>query len=303
MDHEPDVSPDDTQPRPAVSAQIPDEDEKPRSNRLLVVTVFLALTLMCIASITLAGVAGWRDGVSAFQTLKAATQVSYIENQEALAREDLKNERYEIAYERCKYILTLQPYYPGAAACMTTSQLMLSVTPTPTVTATPILPTPTPAPTNTPGSGMPSAEELFIRGQTAVRDGFYEDAMKWLEALRGLDVNYRRKDVEDLLVKTYLALGDQYKFQGRLSEMVIVIKKALQIRDLSDTSWPFTINVTELYLSGRDYLNGENYALASQVFEKLMAMAPTYLDTKDLACQAFSKAGNTAALTQYCGSS
>lgn len=300
MDHEPAVTLEDTHPRPAVAPPPSIELDAPRSNRLIVGTVLVALVFMCVASISLAGVAGWRDGYTAFQTLKASTQVAYIEKQQALANDDLKNERYEIAFERCKYILTLQPYYPGAAACLTTAQLALSVTPTATTSPTPIPLTPTPAPTNTPGSGLPSAEELFIRGQTAIRDGNYETAMNWLEALRGLNANYRRKDVEDMLVKTYLALGDQYKFQGRLSEMVVVIKKALQIRDLGDTDWPFTINVTELYLSGRDYLNAENYTLASQVFERLMGMAPTYLDTRDLACQAFTKAGNTAAFTKYC---
>jgi len=124
--------------------------------------------------------------------------------------------------------------------------------------------------------------------------------MSWLEALRALNGSFRRREVEDMLVTVYQALGNQYRFEGRLSEMVVVIEKALKIRALPDTDWQFTINVTKLYLSARGYLDAENFALAAQVFATLMEIAPRYLDTRELACRAFNAAGDSANVARFC---
>jgi tetratricopeptide (TPR) repeat protein len=308
---EPEFSPDDTQPRrpvvvPPDTSDSADEapGEQPAGgcgNRLLVVLTVLALFLLFAASVGLSGLAGWRDGVVIMQTRKAATLVAYVGGQATLAHDDCDQGHYELCYERCKFIATQQPFYPGMDACMSYAQLVLSVTPTTLPSVAP--PTPTLGPTlsvTTGDGGDYSLEDLFARAQEAVRTSDYESAMKWLEALRGKDAEFHRKEVEDLLVKTYQALGNQYKYEGRLSEMIIVIRKALKIRPLPDTDWEFTINAAELYLSAKGYLDAQNYALAASVFGRLMDIAPTFMDTKTLACQAFSGAGDTAAFAKYC---
>jgi hypothetical protein len=308
LDQEPDLSPDDTQPRPLADDVIDAEDVGPVGgcgSRLLVGAVVLALACLFITSIGLSGYAGWRDGVEIAQTKKSGTLVAYLGDQATTAADDCKQERYELCYTRCEYVAKHQeqPFSFGVEACMALALPALSATPTPTVTPTAVPRTLTPSPSLPPGdnSGLPSPEELFARSQEAVRTEDYESAMKWLESLRGRDADFHRKEVEEMLVKTYLALGTRYRQEGRLSEMIIVIKKAQKLRSLDDTDWGFTINVAELYLTAKGYLDAENYAMADKVFSRLMTMAPTYLDTKDLACEAFRHTGNSEQLKQWCG--
>ena len=168
---------------------------------------------------------------------------------------------------------------------MSTAQAGLNATPLATATPSPAASTPTPPPfTPTPSLTPPtnpggfSPAELFARGEEAARRSDYESAVSWLEALRGLDFSYRRSEVESLLLTAYQALGSQYRFEGRLSEMVVVIRKALRINPLSDTDWAFTIDAAELYLSARGYLDAGNIPLAAQVFRRLMDMARHLLD-------------------------
>jgi hypothetical protein len=184
---------------------------------------------------------------------------------------------------------------------MTLAQLALSATPTPTVTPTVQPPTPTLTPTLPPNEGgLPSPEELFARAQDTIRTEDYESAMKWLEALRGRDADFRRKEVEEMLVKTYLALAGRYKFEGRLSEMIIVVKKALKISTLPDTDWEHTAMVAQYYLDAKAALDAGNLALAEKGFSTLIEIAPTWLDTRELACRTFTATGNTAQLQKWC---
>ncbi len=310
LSQEPPQAPEDTQPRPVVT--LPDEDTQPQviapragcADRLMITGVWLAMIGIFVAAVALAGVAGWRDGGVAKRQTQAATLITAVAHQATLARADLDGGRYELALARCAHISTLQPLNPGARACLSTAQAALSATAT--FTRTPVTPTPTRTPTATlpapatPGAAS-SAEELYAQAQTAFRNEDYEAAMKWLEALRGLPADStRRKEVEDLLVQTYLALADQYRFDGRYGEMVVVIRKALKIRPLPGTDWEFTAYAAELYLSARTYLDAGNVAEASKVFETLMSQAPAFSsDTKSLACQAFAAAGNRAAMTKY----
>jgi tetratricopeptide (TPR) repeat protein len=309
---EPPLTSDDTHPRPAITTldraeAVPStaEEEQPASgcgSPLLIGAVALAFLCLFVTSVGLAGYAGWRDGVQSAQTRKAATVVAYAGEQATLARQDCDEGRYELCNERCAYIATQQPGFPGMEACMSLAQIALSATPTPTTTITSAPPTTTPGSTtaaSTDSAGGFTAEELYARALEAFRRPDYEEAMKWLEALRGLNADFHRKEVEDMLVATYQALGGQYQFEGRLSEMIVVIKKALQIRPLPNTDWEFTINAAELYLSAKGYLDAGNYDLADKVFIRLMDTAPSYLDSKTLACTAFASANDGASLKKY----
>ncbi|MDW8300717.1 MAG: hypothetical protein RML95_15400, partial [Anaerolineae bacterium] len=259
------------------------------------------LLFMFVAVVSLAGIAGWRDGGIARQTQRAIALAGTLEGQLTLAANDLVNQQYSLARGRCQYILEQQPFNRSAAACLSTAQAGLLATATPTPAPPTATPTPLPqTPTPTRASGAFTPEELFARGQEAMRRSDWESAMSWLEALRALDGTFRRREVEDMLVTVYQALGNQYRFEGRLSEMVVVIEKALKIRALPDTDWQFTINVTKLYLSARGYLDAGNYALAAEVFTTLMEIAPNYLNTRELACRAFNAAGDSASSARFC---
>ncbi len=310
---EPPPSLEDTQPRPVVAEPVdaaPDiadaadtAEEAPAggcSNPLLIIAVVMAFACLFVSSIGLAAYAGWRDGAESAQTKKAGTLVSYLGNQATLARGDCDEGRYELCNERCQYVATQQPSFPGMASCMTLAQLALSATPTPSATPTMLPPTPTPSQTPTANvGGLPSPEELFARSQEAIRTEDYESAMKWLEALRGRDADFRRKDVEDMLVKTYLALAGPYKVEKRFSEMIIVVKKAAKIRTL-DGDWDFTAKVAQMYLDAKAALDAQNYALADKDFSWLIENAPLWEDTRELACKTFNLSGDTAQIKKHC---
>ncbi|MCE7946296.1 MAG: hypothetical protein DYG88_02600 [Chloroflexi bacterium CFX4] len=291
----------DTQPR---RIPLPIEEEAAPSgcgNTLLIGTVALFLLFMFVAVVGLAGVAGWRDGTTARSTQRALALSGTLDGQRTLAANDLANGQFSLARGRCQYILEQLPFNREATDCLSTAQAGLLATATPTPAPPTATPTPQPeTPTATPQSGAFTPEELFARGQEALRRSDWESAMSWLEALRALDGTFRRREVEDMLVSAYQALGNQYRFEGRLSEMVVVIEKALKIRALPDTDWQFTINATKLYLSARGYLDAGNFALAAQVFANLMEIAPSYLNTRELACRAFASAGDSANSARFC---
>jgi tetratricopeptide (TPR) repeat protein len=310
LDPEPQPTLEDTQPRVLHAAADDWQESEPRrgcGSRLMVALVVLIIMGMALVTLALAAVAGWRDGGLMRQTQRAGAVEATLDRQATLGWQDLAEQRYELAFIRCDYVATLQPAYPDIRACMSTAQAGLNATPLATATPSPPASTPTPppltpmpslTPPTNPGGFSPT--ELFARGEEAARRSDYESAVSWLEALRGLDSSYRRSEVESLLLTAYQALGSQYRFEGRLSEMVVVIRKALRINPLSDTDWAFTIDAAELYLSARGYLDAGNIPLAAQVFRRLMEMAPTFsTDTKTLACRAFSAAGDTASLTQF----
>ena len=314
IEPEPEPTLEDTQPR--IVEAVAEDWEEPRrgcGSRLLVALVVLILMGMALVTFALAALAGWRDGGLIRQTERAGAVAGTLDRQATLGWQDLADGRFELAFTRCDYVATLQPGYPDIRSCVSTAQAGLNASPAVTSTTTPdaaVSPAPvTPSPD--PGSPTPSltppahpggfsTAELFARGEEAARRSDYENAVSWLEALRALDSSYRRSEVENMLLTAYQALGSQYRFEGRLSEMVVVIRKALRINSLSDTDWAFTIDAAELYLSARGYLEAGNIPLAAQVFRTLMERAPTFsTDTKTLACRAFSEAGDTAALSQF----
>jgi len=312
LDREPQISPDDTQPRKPVTLSEPavtTEDTQPRpvetgcTNRLLVIITVVALIAIFFATVGLAAYAGVRDGQQDFRTRAAATQAFAFDDQATRGAQDLADQQYEGALAHCGYVLTQQPYYPGVARCAMTAQAALSATPTPsptfTSTALPPSATPTLPPVETAAGSADASITIDSQiglAEQAYRSNDYERAQSLLEALRGRpDLNDKqRSTIDDDLFNTYIALAGQYKFDGNLSAMVIVIKAAEKIRSLQDTQWPGELDAAELYLSARGDYDAGNYAQAAKVFPTLLTRYPTYLDAKTLGCASFAKAGDSA---------
>ncbi|GAB4548122.1 MAG: hypothetical protein OHK0023_10630 [Anaerolineae bacterium] len=285
-----------------------EEDVPPQrgcGSTLLGLLLTLMVLFMMVATVAIAGFAGYRDGGILRQTQRSEALVGTAQRQETLASNDLGAGQYSLARSRCEYLITLQPFNQNAVTCLATAQagLVMTATPTPAPpTTTPTMPPPTQPTVNASGGNAGfTAEELFLRGQTAARSTEWESAIAWFEALRALDGTFRRQEVETALVEAYTALGSQYRYEARYSEMIVVIEKALKIRSLADTDWGFTVNAAKIYLSARNYLDAGSYALAAQDFARLMEIAPQFSsDTRTLACEAFSKAGDSANASRFC---
>ncbi|MBX3063476.1 MAG: hypothetical protein KF726_10905 [Anaerolineae bacterium] len=304
MIQEPPITQGDTKPRRPVDPSA-EPERRGCANPLLTAVVILALLGMFVMMLGVAAFAGYRDGGVVRQTQKAVALYGTMDGQATLAWRNLDEGNYTIARERCVYIIGINAQYPGMRNCVSTAEAALNATPTftpsPTATITP-LPTATvdtSASTSTSAGFTP--DSLFNNAELAYQQADYETAQAYLEALRGLDFNYRKQEVEDRLVDVYLKLAAKYQAEGKLAQMVVVIQRARDIRNIDNTGWTYTMDATNLYLSARDYLNAQNYGMAAQVFRNLFAIgAINYLDSKTLGCEAFSKAGDTASFQQYC---
>jgi len=288
------------------------------ANRLLISFVLASFLFLCVAMIGLAGLAGYRDGVNDAATYAMNTKIADIGTQEAHIGQDQQAGRWESVLARCQYVATLRPGDQAMANCMSQAEQALSATPSPSITptATATLNPPTDTPTVNPigeSDGTPTVTanptealllDLWTRAQEAFRQNQYETARSYLEALQEADKTYDAHDVVDMLCNTYQALGNMYQNPAQLSQMIVTINKALDLNcplRPSQGDWRFTIQVSELYLSAKGYLEAGNYSLADTVFKRFMSADPSgYLDGKTLACQAFSKAGDSAAIQTYC---
>ncbi len=312
MDYEPEISAEDTQPRAPIVVPLerPQETlpEEPRgcANPLLLLFVLLSLVILFVATVGLAGVAGYRDGVNDAATYAARTRVAVLGTQRALIGSDLQSTNWESALARCEYVGTLQPGDPGIAKCIDDAQRALSATPTPTTTPTSLPLTATLAPTlaltatqSQAVSPQSVSQELMARAQEELRKGQYETAIPMFEAVLA-DPTFSRQEIVPVLCSTYEKYGSQLDSEGRVSEMVVVISKAIKMScRLTRNDWEFTINAAQLYLDAKGYLDAGNYTSADKVFRRLMALTTSYQDTKVLGCQTFAKVGDTDASTQY----
>jgi hypothetical protein len=229
-----------------------------------------------------------------------------LDGQATLAWQDLSTENYELADARCKYLIEIRPEYPGMRNCISTAQAAINATPTFTPTTQPtemVIPTVEAAPTT---SGAITPEQLLARADDQINKSDFENARKTLEALHGLAHDFRRQEVEDKLVTVYLTLASKYEFEGRLGEMVNVVSRAEQIRDLSadpnTQKWPVTKDAAVLYISAKNYAAAQNVALAVSVYRTMLTRGyNNFLDTKQLACATF-QANDPTSYQQFCTS-
>jgi hypothetical protein len=300
---EPPVQAGDTQPRRPVV--MPEEERRGCANPLLVLIVALMLIGIFVSMIALAAFAGYRDGGVIRRTQNAVALFGTLDGQATLAWQDLATEHYELADARCKYLIEIKPEYPGMRNCISTAQAAMNATPTFTPT---MQPTETPIPTAEVVLTTPSAltpETLLARADSQISNSDYEAARKTLEALRGLDISFRRQEVEDKLVNVYLTLAQKYEFEGRLGELVNVVSQAELIRDLSSNpntqKWPITKDAANLYISAKSYAAAQNMPMAVQVYRLMMTRGyNNFLDTRKLACDTFTAGGDTSAYQQFC---
>ncbi|MHB8625162.1 MAG: tetratricopeptide repeat protein [Aggregatilineales bacterium] len=327
---EPPILDDDTRPRPPIEridvqseslsspvyGEVIEADAPRRgcANRLLVLFVLASFLFLCIATIGFAGVAGYRDGQATAAVYATNTQIADISTQVSHITQDIQSGRWESALARCQYVATLHPGDPGMVNCIQHAEQVLSVTPTPaaTLTSAPTTPlatatilTPTSAPDVTPTVTTNPTEalllDLWTRAQETFRQNQYETARGYLEALQEADKTYNAHDVVAMLCSTYESLGNIYQNPAQVSQMVVVMNKALGMNcTLQRTDWAFTVNAAELYLDAKGYLVAGDYSRADTVFKRFMALASGYLDGKAYACQAFNKTGDSAAIQTYC---
>ncbi len=253
------------------------------SARLLIVGVVMASTLcLCLALVSMAGFAGYRDGLATNDARLTQTLATGIAQQYATGVSDLQAGYAELAEARFAWIVeTLRAptqYALDSPIQLAVARTVAAYTDTPIPSATLTLtPTLTPPPTQ-PATPTPNPLQdpayFYNQAETALRLANYEDAIEWLDALTALDPAYRAEDVRALLIKALTQQGKIYlrgqnqDGEDKLARGVYLVYRASDLGEIEDTLLGEAIFV-EKYVNARNYVNGGYYTAALPILEEL----------------------------------
>ncbi len=119
---------------------------------------------------------------------------------------------------------------------------------------------------------------LYEEARSLCADARREEAIIKLEQLRRLDLNYRRKEVEQMLFDAYCEEAKALTEAGELERAVAQTESALELR-------PDDSSASELHLSLSLYLAGltqwgADWDRAVETFRQLYALNPAFLDAR-----------------------
>jgi tetratricopeptide (TPR) repeat protein len=253
---------------------------------LLLGVVMIGMLCLCISLVSLAGFAGYRDGLATNDRRITQTLATGIAEQYALGVTDLENGRASLAEARFAWIVeTLQPapdYQRDSAQLLALARTMQAYTPTPQATAT-AQPSPSPSPTTEAITPSPQATEeaadlqdpdtLYQQAQTAMSVRHFEEAMEWLDALQGLAPDYRTVEVRAMYLAAATEQGKIY-IRGQnedgadmLARGVRLIYVANELGPVEPPSLLYEADFAERYLNARNYVAGGNFEAALPVLE------------------------------------
>jgi len=241
----PDV--DETQPVKTVSAA-----RKRPISRLW----YLGIPGLIVVVLAIATAAGYRNGLSAREITQAETMASAAQQQMDLGIEDLLAGNYELAIQRFEYVLTLDPYFPGAVEFLGQA---LSELDQPTPTASPIASlTPTPTP------DFSSFEGMFSSAQDAFNREDWTTTIDILIRLRGEDPGYRLEEANRLLASSLRNRGMDHLFSTRLEQGIFDLTLAERFGPLDSqaASWRQS---AAFFIYANSYF-GLDWSLASEYF-------------------------------------
>lgn len=315
---EPPVADDDTHPRPPVAppqGAYPNEDEqvaalmadpkewarrpvrttgdhpvsRPPGRPLLMATVMLGAVCMCLMMVSMAGFAGYRDGLATNDARMTQTLATGIALQYEIGVTDLQAGYAELAAERFAWIVE-EIQAPTQYALDSPIQLAIARTiaaytptpyPTPTVTTTPqpsvtatIMPEPA-LPATATLELLQDPEYYYNQALAAMRVARYEEAIQWWDALIALAPTYRRPEVQAGLLEALTKLGRMYLAganpdgEDRLAQGVNLIRRASKLGTVEPEWLVGEANFAELFINARNYVNAGYYSAALPVLNEL----------------------------------
>lgn len=289
---------DDTQPRspfqdsqPPIMGMNPPEDDTPAGPGCF----FWGLISMAIFSfslliVMLAGAAGWTSGQRLAQADATATVNHRIAQQFEQIPTDLAAGNLDLLQFRLDYLMGVTPAVNGLAdvqrsATQLAVNLQPTITPTPSATATPTATLPAPEVTQA-AEITPEAtaevvdsrfdiEALLLEAQRQVDLGEYEDAIDTLDAIMGIDENYRREVVRDLMAR---ALRNQatllFQSTDTVAEAIILTNRAEEFGPIGDLDYERFIG--GLYLDAVRTIDLGNYLAAIRSLSEIAQYQTTY---------------------------
>jgi len=181
----------DTQPNKAPAAQ---QGGKVKRRGIASFWISLLVLLLVIA---LGSLGGYSMGISDRLVAEKAQITGQLDEQFALARQDMDAGQYEVARMRLEFILQKDASYPGVSDMLIEAQVKLSITPT--------LP-PTPTPTLTPTPDMRAQETILSNARQQIQTKDWDGAVGSLDALRKADPAFHVVEVDGMY---YVALRNR----------------------------------------------------------------------------------------------
>ncbi len=263
---------------------------------LLLGIVMVGTLCLCMALVSFAGFAGYRDGLATNDVKITQTLATGIAEQYATGVADLEQGYAELAAARFGWIVeTVQPgpeYALDSAQLLATARAISSYTPSPapTLTETPVpslTPTlsPTPEPTLSPTATLnPLEDPAYLYDQAAIAMSVirYEDAIEWLDALRALAPTYRAEETKAMLIEALTQQGRIYlrgqneDGEDMLARGVLLIYRANELGPVEPSELLGEAIFVESYINARNYVAGGQYAAALPILEDLCSMNCTW---------------------------
>ena len=193
------------------------------------------------------------------QVTEAETLASAAQQQMDQGIEDLLAGSYELAIQRFEYVLSIDPYFPGAAEFLGQALTALDK---PTPTASPIASlTPTPTP------DFSSYEGMFASAQDAFGRGDWTTTLDLLIQLRGEDPDYLLEEVNRLMASSLRNRGMDHLFATRLEQGIFDLTLAERFGPLDSqaASWRQS---AAFFIFANSYF-GLDWILASEYFGQI----------------------------------
>jgi hypothetical protein len=311
--------PDDTQPRSPFQNQpaqpgslLPPEPDIAGPGCGIWVAVSLIAVLFALAIVGLSAAAGWTSGVRVAQNNATATHQADVDSQIQFIQTDVAAGNFGLVDVRIKYLATQTPAIAQVPALQqTATALYMTYQPTHTPT-----PTETLAATSTSVNQVATTLEstvtatlegaldlpaLLTQARQAVNGSQWEDAITTLDIIISVDPQFETTTVNGL-ISTALnsqALKLFRSGEAGLAEAIILANRAEQYGILAD-GVSFEREVATLYLSAKSRVNTSDYAGGIRYLTDLMALAPNYLDARDLLVKQYIAYGDALVVSQPC---
>jgi len=181
----------DTRPVKVDSSKKPSKPHKPSFWRSIHWGWVLTFAILLMIGATLGSSSGFSSGLHSAQAVRAGQAGQHLQEQYALAMQDMQAGALELARQRFEYILEQDPNFPGVTENLAQVMQVLFATATPTQLPSTITPTPTVDPR--------PVQELFNQAKAQVSAQDWNGALDTLTALRKADATYQAARVDGLL--------------------------------------------------------------------------------------------------------
>jgi tetratricopeptide (TPR) repeat protein len=188
------------------STPIVEPDPKPAQRKRHPIRLFFIALLGVTAIAAAAGVlSGQQLRIDREKTLNH----SRVEEQFALALQDLQQGQFAVAAQRLEYIVTVEPDYPGVSEKLDQAHVGMNATPTPVPTSTPI-----PSPT----LDVTRGEQLILKAEQQFKDGDYRGMYATLLTLKTEVPDYQPVRADGLMWTALRYEGLSLINKGQISE-------------------------------------------------------------------------------------